>query len=60
MAHEPARVDAEYRALLGRTAQEALAEARARLPADVAASVVVREARSAPGCSRWPRSATPR
>jgi nucleotide-binding universal stress UspA family protein len=44
----PARVDAEYRAHLMRTANEALDEARARLPADVSAAPLVHHARSAP------------
>jgi nucleotide-binding universal stress UspA family protein len=44
----PARVDAEYREYLERMASDALAEARARLPDDVAASTLVHHARSAP------------
>jgi nucleotide-binding universal stress UspA family protein len=44
----PARVDAEYRAYLERTATEAMDEARARMPAEVAATVLVHHARSAP------------
>jgi nucleotide-binding universal stress UspA family protein len=44
----PARVDAEYRAELDRTAQAALGEARTRLPADVRARFVVHHARSTP------------
>ena len=44
----PARVDAEYRAYLIRAANEALGQARARLPANIPASFVVRDARSAP------------
>jgi nucleotide-binding universal stress UspA family protein len=44
----PARVDAEYRAHLERTAQETLREARERLPADVPAATLVEHARSAP------------
>jgi nucleotide-binding universal stress UspA family protein len=44
----PARVDAEYRAHLERTAAEALAQARGRLPGDVPAATVVHHARSAP------------
>ena len=44
----PARVDAEYRAWLRGAANEALEQARARLPNDVPAQYVVREARSAP------------
>jgi nucleotide-binding universal stress UspA family protein len=47
-APSPARIDAEYRAYLERTATDALAEARARLPADVAAETLVHHARSAP------------
>ena len=47
-APSPARVDAEYQAYLERTADEALEQARARLPADLAVSTVVRHARSAP------------
>jgi nucleotide-binding universal stress UspA family protein len=41
-------VDAEYRAHLERTANEALDEARARLPADISATTLVHHARSAP------------
>jgi nucleotide-binding universal stress UspA family protein len=44
----PARVDAEYRAHLERTAKDALDEARARLPEDVPATTLVHHARSAP------------
>jgi len=44
----PARIDAEYRDHLERTAREAFEEARARLPADVHADFVVEHARSAP------------
>lgn len=44
----PARVDAEYRGYLEGLATEALADARARLPADVAADTLVVHARSAP------------
>lgn len=44
----PARVDAEYRAELERVAQDALDQARARLPADVPAAFEVHHARSAP------------
>jgi nucleotide-binding universal stress UspA family protein len=44
----PARVDAEYRDHLEHAAQEALEEARARLPADLDADFVVEHARSAP------------
>jgi nucleotide-binding universal stress UspA family protein len=44
----PARVDAEYRAHLEQTAQEALTEARARLDADVPGEALVHHARSAP------------
>jgi nucleotide-binding universal stress UspA family protein len=44
----PARVDAEYQAHLERAAEEALEQARARLPTDLKVSTVVRHARSAP------------
>jgi nucleotide-binding universal stress UspA family protein len=44
----PARVDAEYRAWLRGAADEALEQARARLPNDIPAQHVVREARSTP------------
>jgi nucleotide-binding universal stress UspA family protein len=44
----PAKVDAEYRAELDRTASEALDHARAQLAADVVASGRVHHARSAP------------
>jgi len=44
----PARVDAEYRAYLEQAANDALAKARARLPADIAATFEVHHARSAP------------
>ncbi|MGH2970192.1 MAG: universal stress protein, partial [Solirubrobacteraceae bacterium] len=44
----PARVDAEYRAYLERTANTALEQARARLPADLEAGLLVHHARSAP------------
>ena len=44
----PARVDAEYRAYLDRTANEALEQARARLPEDLSARSLVHQARSAP------------
>jgi len=44
----PARIDAEYQAYLVRGAEEALERARARLPADLPVSTVVRHARSAP------------
>jgi nucleotide-binding universal stress UspA family protein len=44
----PARVDAEYRAYLERTANDALEQARARLPADVSVTPLVHHARSAP------------
>jgi nucleotide-binding universal stress UspA family protein len=44
----PARVDAEYRAYLDATANDALEQARARLPDDVPASFLVHHARSAP------------
>ena len=43
----PAKVDAEYRAHLERTAHDALNEARARLPADIRATLLVHHARSA-------------
>jgi nucleotide-binding universal stress UspA family protein len=43
-----ARVDAEYHEQLHRTAEEALANARRRLPDDVEASFVTHHARSAP------------
>jgi len=43
-----ARVDAEYRAELERTAQEALRQARARVPGDIPATFEVHHARSAP------------
>ena len=44
----PARVDAEYRDYLHRTAQEALEQARARLPADLQVTLLVHDARSVP------------
>jgi nucleotide-binding universal stress UspA family protein len=44
----PARVDGEYRAYLDGVASDALAEARARMPADVTADTLVHHARSAP------------
>jgi nucleotide-binding universal stress UspA family protein len=44
----PARVDAEYRAYLDGAANDALEQARARLPADIPATHVVHHARSAP------------
>ena len=44
----PARVDAEYRDYLHKTAEEALVKARLRLPADLPARYVVHDARSAP------------
>jgi len=44
----PARVDAEYRAELDRTAHSVLERARDRLPSDVRATVEVSHARSAP------------
>jgi nucleotide-binding universal stress UspA family protein len=44
----PARVDAEYRAYTERAAQDALAAAGSRLPADIPARSVVHHARSAP------------
>jgi nucleotide-binding universal stress UspA family protein len=47
-APSPARVDAEYRAELERTAEAALKQARARLPADIPATYLVHHARSAP------------
>ena len=47
-APSPARVDAEYRDYLHRTAQSALEEARRRLPDDVPAELLVHDARSAP------------
>jgi nucleotide-binding universal stress UspA family protein len=47
-APSPARVDAEYRDYLQRTAQSALDEARRRLPDDVPAELLVHDARSAP------------
>jgi nucleotide-binding universal stress UspA family protein len=44
----PAKVDAEYRAELERVATEALAAACARIPTDLAATTLVRSARSVP------------
>jgi nucleotide-binding universal stress UspA family protein len=44
----PARVDAEYRAELVRAAEQALGQARARLPRDVAVETLVHDARSTP------------
>jgi nucleotide-binding universal stress UspA family protein len=44
----PARVDAEYQAYLEQTANAALEQARARLPADISATYVAERARSAP------------
>jgi nucleotide-binding universal stress UspA family protein len=44
----PARVDAEYRAYLEGAANDALEQARARLPADLPARYLVHHARSAP------------
>jgi nucleotide-binding universal stress UspA family protein len=44
----PARVDAEYQEYLERSANEALEQARARLPDDIPAQLDVRHARSAP------------
>jgi nucleotide-binding universal stress UspA family protein len=44
----PARVDAEYRAELARAAEHALAQARGRLPEDIAVSTLVQHARSTP------------
>lgn len=47
-APSPARVDAEYRDYLQRTAEGALSEARGRLPEDLPVEVLVHHARSAP------------
>jgi nucleotide-binding universal stress UspA family protein len=47
-APSPARVDAEYRAELARTANETLTAARQGLPENVAATTMVHHARSAP------------
>jgi nucleotide-binding universal stress UspA family protein len=47
-APSPAKVDAEYQAYLGDTAQAALQTARERLPDDVRADYLVHHARSAP------------
>jgi nucleotide-binding universal stress UspA family protein len=44
----PAKVDAEYRSALGRVAEEALAQARTRLPQDIPMSTEVHHARSTP------------
>jgi nucleotide-binding universal stress UspA family protein len=44
----PARVDAEYRADVERTAQRVLEQARSRLPGDVAVATLAHHARSAP------------
>jgi nucleotide-binding universal stress UspA family protein len=44
----PARVDAEYREYLDRTANDALEQARARLPADIPATFLLHHARSTP------------
>ena len=44
----PARVDAEYRDYLQKTAEEALEKARSRLPSDLPARYVVHDARSVP------------
>jgi nucleotide-binding universal stress UspA family protein len=44
----PAKVDAEYRAELERVATEALDAARARIPTDIAATILVHSARSVP------------
>jgi nucleotide-binding universal stress UspA family protein len=44
----PAKVDAEYRTELERVAAEALAQARAEIPADISAATLVRPARSVP------------
>ena len=44
----PAKVDAEYRAELERLAAEALDAARARIPAEIRASTLVRSAHSVP------------
>jgi nucleotide-binding universal stress UspA family protein len=44
----PARVDAEYRAHFERAAEEALQQASAQLPADIASTALVHHARSAP------------
>jgi nucleotide-binding universal stress UspA family protein len=47
-APSPARIDAEYREYLEREATDALAEARARVPAGVPVETLVHHARSAP------------
>ncbi|MGH3010918.1 MAG: universal stress protein [Gaiellaceae bacterium] len=44
----PAKVDAEYRVELERVATEALVAARARIPADIPATTLVRSAHSVP------------
>ena len=44
----PAKVDAEYRAELERVANEALVAARARIPADIPATTLIRPAHSVP------------
>jgi nucleotide-binding universal stress UspA family protein len=44
----PAKVDAEYRSALGTVAEDALGQARARLPQDIPISTVVHHARSTP------------
>ena len=44
----PARIDAEYREYLHQAAQDALDQARARLPSDIPATFVVHDARSVP------------
>ena len=44
----PARIDAEYRAYLAHTTNEALAEARDRLPEGIVSTLVAHHARSAP------------
>ena len=56
----PAKVDAEYRAHLDRIANEALEQARTRLPEDVTARSLVHHARSAPaGLVELAESTTP-
>lgn len=47
-APSPARIDAEYRDYLRRTAEGALEEARRRLPDDLPVELLFRDARSAP------------
>jgi nucleotide-binding universal stress UspA family protein len=44
----PAKVDVEYREYLHRTAQEALGQARSRLPSDLEVTLLVHDARSVP------------